>query len=170
MDAISRQTAIDYCEALMNAERLQQTDDWGYGRERYNQTECIMHYIENMPSIQPKKGKWIDTGENEEWYAREYRCSECGDTMLGDANFCPNCGADMREGKADAQPEPNWIPCSERLPEEQGLYLVTELEFERIEIDIRYFNIDGDNKFWSGWGDDPVIAWMPLPEPYKCEE
>lgn len=97
MDAISRQTAIDYCEALMNAERLQQTDDWGYGRERYNQTECIMHYIENMPSIQPKKGKWIDTRENEEWYAREYRCSECGDTMLGEANFCPNCGADMRE-------------------------------------------------------------------------
>lgn len=69
-------------------------------------------------------------------------------------------------GKADAQPEPNWVPCSERLPEEQWLYLVTELEFERIEIDIRYFNIDGDNKFWSGWGDDPVLAWMPLPAQY----
>ena len=49
-DLINRQQAIDYCEALMNAERLQQTDDWGYGRERYNQTECIMHYIENIPS------------------------------------------------------------------------------------------------------------------------
>ena len=47
---------------------------------------------------EPKRGKWIDTGSNEEWYAREYRCSECGDTMLGEANFCPNCGADMREG------------------------------------------------------------------------
>ena len=52
-DLSSRQAAIDYCEALMNAERLQQTDDWGYGRERYNQTECIMHHIENMPSAQP---------------------------------------------------------------------------------------------------------------------
>lgn len=70
-------------------------------------------------------------------------------------------------GKADAQPDPHWIPCNKQLPEEQGLYLVTELEFERIEIDIRYFNIDGDNKFWSGWGDDPVFAWMPLPAPYE---
>ena len=58
--------------------------------------------LKNVPvtafPVQPerKRGKWIDTGCNEEWWAREYRCSECGDTMLGDANFCPNCGADMR--------------------------------------------------------------------------
>lgn len=56
-DLINRQAVIGYCEALMNAERLQQTDDWGYGRERYNQTECIMQYIENMPPAEPKRGK-----------------------------------------------------------------------------------------------------------------
>ena len=58
--------------------------------------------IDAMPTIQPaepKRGKWIDTKGNTEWYAREYRCSECGDTMLGEANYCPNCGADMRQRK-----------------------------------------------------------------------
>ncbi len=75
----------------------------------------------------------------------------------------------MSDGLKALESIQRWIPCNKQLPEEQGLYLVTELEFERIEIDIRYFNIDGDNKFWSGWGDDPVLAWMPLPAPYKEE-
>ncbi len=44
---------------------------------------------------EPKRGKWIDTKGNTEWYAREYECSECGGTMLGESNFCPNCGAKM---------------------------------------------------------------------------
>ena len=44
---------------------------------------------------EPKIGKWIDTRGNTEWYAREYGCSECGGTMLGESNFCPNCGAKM---------------------------------------------------------------------------
>ena len=56
--------------------------------------DCIQA-LKDLPSAQPepKRGKWIDTGSNEEWYAREYRCSECGDTMLGEANFCPTCGS-----------------------------------------------------------------------------
>ena len=54
-----------------------------------------LNRINEQPTIQPKRGTWIDTRGNEEWYAREYRCSECGDTMLGEANFCPNCGAKM---------------------------------------------------------------------------
>lgn len=47
------------------------------------------------PTVQPepKRGKWIDTGGYRAWYAREYRCSKCGDTMLGEANFCPKCGS-----------------------------------------------------------------------------
>ena len=44
---ISKQDAVDYCKALMNAELVQNTDDWGYGKERYNQTEVILEFIEN---------------------------------------------------------------------------------------------------------------------------
>ena len=69
--------------------------------------------------------------------------------------------------------EPHWIPCSERLPEHDGeLYLVTDyceqINRKRIHMSCCYVNREG---FWS---DVPigykVIAWMPLPEPWKGEE
>ena len=56
---------------------------------------------------------------------------------------------------------PQWIPCSERMPENGRTVLVTdwgETDFGR-----RY-----DGRWWSY--DDvlkDVSAWMPLPEPYK---
>ena len=57
--------------------------------------------IKALPSAQPvfmwKRGKWIDTGDMDEWWAEVFTCSECGWSMLGTANYCPNCGADMRE-------------------------------------------------------------------------
>ena len=42
-------------------------------------------------------GEWINTGVDEEWYARAYECSLCGHTMVGTDNYCPNCGAKMVE-------------------------------------------------------------------------
>ena len=64
------------------------------------------------------------------------------------------------------QPEPPWIPVSERLPEEYGEYLVTKRiigwNCEEYDVnDIAYFDDDGFPKA------DRVIAWMPLPEAYK---
>ena len=65
-----------------------------------------------------------------------------------------------------------WIPCSERLPEEDGFYLAT-LDGE----------IVGEEKPFSGlaefengkWIDDEedyqcVLAWQPLPQPYQKGE
>ena len=53
----------------------------------------------------------------------------------------------------------DWIPVSDRLPEEDGEYLVTTINGD---VDIYVFHI---------WGakSPKVIAWMPLPEPYKAE-
>lgn len=30
-----------------------------------------------------------------------YRCSMCGELTIGEPNFCPTCGADMREPKGE---------------------------------------------------------------------
>ena len=65
--------------------------------------------------------------------------------------------------------EDEWIPCSERLPEEYGEYLVTKRTIgwnceEYGSNDIAYFDSDGFHKA------DKVTAWMPLPEPYKGGE
>ena len=61
-----------------------------------------------------------------------------------------------------------WIPCNEMLPDEYGEYLVTKRTFgwnceEYVSNDIAYFDNDGFHKA------DTVIAWKPLPEPYKAE-
>lgn len=90
------------------------------------------------------------------------------------------------------QPEPKWIPCSERLPEKYGWYLCTLKDtrvntyywnnkgewvdngkkhfFELYNISSRYTgeNITAEQEgsvYWTDW----VIAWMPLSEPYRAE-
>lgn len=46
-----------------------------------------------------KRGKWIpkhhDDGDGIEYAL--FHCSVCDDMMARPRNFCPNCGADMRE-------------------------------------------------------------------------
>lgn len=65
----------------------------------------------------------------------------------------------------DAQEVKNgwWIPCSERLPEEDGYYLVTNSKWGAPLRQIALWMTDG----WSS--DNKPVAWMPLPEPYEEE-
>ena len=57
---------------------------------------------ENAPSAtpqEPRKGHWIEhpheAGAN--WEYSKYECSECHVWEEDDSDYCPNCGADMRE-------------------------------------------------------------------------
>lgn len=62
-------------------------------------TESVMATIDHMPTIEPRqKGEWIDDGRDKvvRWY-----CSICGRWDRYVYNFCPNCGADMREEEQD---------------------------------------------------------------------
>lgn len=60
-----------------------------------------------------------------------------------------------------------WIPVSERLPED-GTYLCT-LSGELLGIDEPFTGMCGiENGKWDEEG--CVIAWRPLPEPYRPEE
>ena len=65
---------------------------------------------------------------------------------------------DVLEQLPSAQPEQRWIPCSERWPEERGFYLTTTKD-KAVYCD--YWNEDNFDRT------ELVIAWMPLPEPYK---
>lgn len=56
-----------------------------------------------------------------------------------------------------------WIPCSERLPKDNQEVLI--FADGNIEIDTYY---DGEFEACCFYGNE-VIAWQPLPEPYKGE-
>ena len=100
---------------------------------------------------------------------------------------------DEVESRLPAEPEPHWIPVSEKLPESGTYCLFTvfehdsELEVTTIETVYGCFNDYGERRYWS-WEDEvgkcciegeeqldgyhdeiieKVLAWMPLPEPYK---
>lgn len=76
--------------------------------------------------------------------------------------------------KTTAPSTDDWIPCSERLPEEDGQYLIT----------VRYKHVDGYEDVYAEHGDwcdgnwdmfcfghcgevESIPAWMPLPEAYQ---
>ena len=77
-----------------------------------------------------------------------------------------NCVSIIEE-LPSAQPEQRWIPCSERLPNIKNRiekYLVT-LKSGTISIAM-FVECDGEH-WWNHY--DDVVAWMPLPEPYREE-
>lgn len=78
--------------------------------------------------------------------------------------------AGYADGYKSAQPEPQWIPCSERLPD-KPIRVQTQLDNEWIVTAYYY-----DNAWYTvpdlgqELKNDEVIAWMPLPEPWRGEE
>ena len=75
----------------------------------------------------------------------------------------------LKMGIKALEQEPKWIPISERLPEEKQSVLVWCPEYKNMYC--AYL----ENKNWWIFGafsqiiPNAVIAWMPLPEPYKAE-
>ena len=60
--------------------------------------------IKKIPSA---TGHWINAKVGKLFPSNDFKCSECGNILdfngvncgRGNANYCPNCGADMRGNK-----------------------------------------------------------------------
>lgn len=107
-------------------------------------------------------------------------CYECSGGCQSPID-CNNVLCELRQATEMAiksLQQTKWIPCNERLPQENGLYLVSYhyKEFGMICEGVtcaafgnkqRWF-LDG---WWVNTGEHcPVKAWMTLPEFYKGEQ
>ena len=114
----------------------------------------------------------------EEWYVT-VRDIEDAPTIEPDWNemlvICDNCGHAIHVKRTDVKPiieperkKPEWIPCSEKLPEPYEDVLISTSQ-NRIQLGW----IDEDDE-WIITSlhidNDEVLAWMPIPEPYKEEK
>lgn len=90
---------------------------------------------------------------NEEWSVESMTIAECLDRYT-------------EEGCPPADRPQEWTPCSERLPseeeqdEELGVLVTLGNGYSGLQYDWYH---DGYWYDWNGF----VVAWMPLPEPWK---
>ena len=67
-----------------------------------------------------------------------------------------------------------WIPCGERLPDENDSVLITWgnipkwwMHDKRVCV-LWHYSEKGPDAHW--WKDGTIVAWMPLPKPWEGEE
>lgn len=101
--------------------------------------------------------------------------------------FAQDMSAEDMQAIIDLPPAQQWIPCSERLPENEDIYLVTFDKSNLLDNETQVTDAYWINNQWQ-YGvlesyehrmpklvvepieELKVIAWMPFPEPYKGEE
>lgn len=72
-------------------------DGWTLNRTYSQDLNTMVYEIKKLSDfpwadvVEVKHGKWIKVGDN------SYRCSVCDEISCCNGNFCPDCGADMRE-------------------------------------------------------------------------
>lgn len=102
------------------------------------------------------------------------KCSNCGCGLSNVAFYCPICGVKINERVVHARDNsiiiyPSWIPVSERLPEE-NISVIGTTKYDDI-YETELYDDCGEKKWYAdGCYDVPIVAWMPLPEPYRESE
>lgn len=156
-DCISRQAAID-------AVHIQADDDGWWTGTVHDMEELL----KGLPSAQPEH-----TETHECDCERTETHESCTDCPLydHDRHNCPRFNKVIP--RAIEEVKPRWIPVTERLPEEKGEYLVSyhPCYWDYVNDDIK----SGIDSFrgkaaWAKKKYQRVIAWLPLPEPYKEEQ
>lgn len=101
----------------------------------------------------------IDADAIYPWYIKSFSEEVCGDKKItpNEVRFSMN---DIRENLDNIPTVYTWIPTSEQVPNEAGYYLTTTI-YNEVYCD--YWNEGNFDRT------ETVIAWMPLPEPYRTE-
>ena len=141
-DSINRQAAID----AWKEDFKEFVNSLDMPRDDY---KGIMEFIDELPSARPtytdaeiQKMQDLESAEIEKAYQLGYE-----------------------EGKNDAQPKQRWIPCSERMPNKKEVVLITN---DKGNVRSGQFRgTHGKYWIWKSNTLETVLAWMPLPKPWK---
>jgi hypothetical protein len=87
-DAVSRKAAIEAVMDLCKHYTLTKSVN-------HPHVDFVIEALQDLPPVTPKRktGEWIHSDFSHEFLY----CSECGRGRYFCSNFCPNCGADMRQ-------------------------------------------------------------------------
>lgn len=168
-DLISRQTAIDAFERFIH--------ELGIKDEPYNYGEMALS-AQNVPSVENKGEPCDDCISRKDAIQAlkadglEGLCRSLGVYPWNVIKMLPSI-----QPTVTVSENPNkWIPVSERLPKErQAVLCWAESTAERLDAefigmyDTGDWFLQSDVNHLSYPHQYKVVAWMPLPEPYKAE-
>ena len=89
------------CDDAVSREAVKELIKSGISTDTYDDIELVCKWIDEIPSVTQKSGKWIEMdGYDGDVY---YDCSECGESWTtiegtpwdNGMKYCPNCGAKM---------------------------------------------------------------------------
>ena len=156
-ELISRRAAIDAVNGM---------PDCPNGFSGTYDKAAIIGILEDVPSAQP---------EHTETHSCDYQRTETHDSCTDcplydhDRHNCPRFNKVIP--RTIEEVKPRWIPVTEALPDRGKTVLITNDKgnvrsgrFRGVE----FWKDDGD-AYWTFKGNtvEHVLAWMPLPEPYK---
>lgn len=160
-------------QAAVNELKEQLVETWTEWEAAYNAgVEYAISVIEELPSAEPVDCtdfiRWIrdKVMDEENW---ELNAVAYGEVI---ARKLKKLGAVISEGGYYHSTEHGeWIPVSERLPNESDDYLCTiPLDANETYTEVLTFHkgrFYEDDYEWGATYHDDVLAWMPMPTPYK---
>lgn len=157
-DAVSRRAVME----IVTKEFVDLQDGTEEWRNAVNDiVEEILHNVETMPPVTPQT-------TCEDAISRKAVLNEIMARIeyLHDVKDIKDHVREVIETEPPVilQSENKWILYSERLPENSGHYLVSTISNSVCED---YFgNFKGERE-WANSIDKEVVAWMPLPKPYR---
>lgn len=176
-DCISRQAAIDAVDAIGHIATMPDGD-------KCVRRSAVKYTLSMLPSAQPETAeRTTEMAQNVsdgDLISRKAAMNRIDEALA--RVFKEPCGELILRKVPSAQPEQQWIPCSERLPEEKDAGILKKLGTEkRSEYVLATVEVKGerttvtacthDGKWdWNmkyAFPDYKVVAWMPLPEPAK---
>ena len=98
--SMTREEAIEYAESKkMRLEALVYNDDCKYGN--YAMYSGELSFVNAaLSALRPVSREQVEKVWRSEWIKDTplgHRCKSCGCLVVGQTNFCPNCGAPMTD-------------------------------------------------------------------------